>query len=389
MTNRTAGIYIEGSLAAERYAAFVPHPLPPNPALSIDAQTFLLLESANRALGRLDGLASLFPDPDLFIYFYVRKEALLSSQIEGTQSSLSDLLLFENEDVPGVPLDDVQEVSCYVAAMNYGLERIRAGFPMSLRLLRETHAKLLNNGRGAQKDPGEFRRHQNWLGGSRPSLATFVPPPPDRLQQCLDDFERFLHEDPPSVPLLVKAAMAHAQFETIHPFLDGNGRLGRLLITLLLCADQAMSQPILYLSLYFKANRSEYYQRLQLVREKADWEGWIKFFLQGVKETSEQAATAGRRILAIFDEDRTKIDQLGRASGSAMRLFQTLQRKPMLTIPGAADKLQLSQPAVTSAFANLVQLGIASEVTGRQRGRVFVYDKYLKELSQGTEPLPR
>ncbi|WP_244125578.1 Fic family protein [Burkholderia gladioli] len=349
----------------------------------------MLLEHANRALGRLDGLASLFPDPDLFIYFYVRKEALLSSQIEGTQSSLSDLLLFENEEVPGVPLDDVQEVSCYVAAMNYGLERLRSGFPISLRLLREIHGRLLNNGRGAEKDPGEFRRQQNWIGGSRPSLAMFVPPPPDRLQQCLDEFERFLHEDPPTVPLLVKAAMAHAQFETIHPFLDGNGRLGRLLITLLLCAEDAMAQPILYLSLYFKANRDEYYQRLQLVRERADWEGWIKFFLQGVKETSEQAAAAGRRILTIFDEDRKQIDQLGRASGSAMRLFQALQRKPMLTIPTAAERLQLSQPAVTTAFANLAQLNIASEATGRQRGRVFVYNRYLAELAQGTEPIAR
>ncbi len=389
MTDRTAGTYIEGSLATERYRAFIPHPLPPDPAVAIDSEMFMLLEHANRALGRLDGLASLFPDPDLFIYFYVRKEALLSSQIEGTQSSLSDLLLFENEEVPGVPLDDVQEVSCYVAAMNYGLERLRSGFPISLRLLREIHGRLLNNGRGAEKDPGEFRRQQNWIGGSRPSLAMFVPPPPDRLQQCLDEFERFLHEDPPTVPLLVKAAMAHAQFETIHPFLDGNGRLGRLLITLLLCAEDAMAQPILYLSLYFKANRDEYYQRLQLVRERADWEGWIKFFLQGVKETSEQAAAAGRRILTIFDEDRKQIDQLGRASGSAMRLFQALQRKPMLTIPTAAERLQLSQPAVTTAFANLAQLNIASEATGRQRGRVFVYNRYLAELAQGTEPIAR
>lgn len=389
MTDRTSGSYVEGSLSAERYQAFVPYPLPPVPPVAIDIELSMLLESANRALGRLDGLASLFPDPDLFIYFYVRKEALLSSQIEGTQSSLSDLLLFENEEAPGVPLDDVQEVSCYVAAMNYGLERLRGGFPMSLRLLRETHAKLLNNGRGAEKDPGEFRRHQNWIGGSRPALAMFVPPPPDRLQQCLDEFERFLHEDPPSVPLLLKAAMAHAQFETIHPFLDGNGRLGRLLITLLLCADDAMSQPILYLSLFFKANRDEYYQRLQLVRERADWEGWIKFFLLGVKETSEQAAAAGRRMLAIFDEDRGRIEQLGRASGSAMRLFQILQRKPMLTIPGAAEKLQLSQPAITAAFANLMQLGIVNEVTGRQRGRIFVYDRYLAELAQGTEPIAK
>lgn len=389
MTDRTAGTYVEGSLATERYRAFIPHPLPPDPAVSIDSEMFILLEHANRALGRLDGLASLFPDPDLFIYFYVRKEALLSSQIEGTQSSLSDLLLFENEEVPGVPLDDVQEVSCYVAAMNYGLERLRSGFPISLRLLRDVHGKLLNNGRGAEKAPGEFRRQQNWIGGSRPSLAMFVPPPPDRLQQCLDEFERFLHEDPPTVPLLVKAAMAHAQFETIHPFLDGNGRLGRLLITLLLCAEDAMAQPILYLSLYFKANREEYYQRLQLVRERADWEGWIKFFLQGIKDTSEQAAAAGRRILTIFDEDRKQIDQLGRASGSAMRLFQALQRKPMLTIPTAAERLQLSQPAVTAAFANLAQLNIASEATGRQRGRVFVYTRYLAELAQGTEPIAR
>lgn len=217
----------------------------------------------------------------------------------------------------------------------------------------------------------------------------FVPPPPDRLMQCLGDFERFLHADPPAVPLLVKAAMAHAQFETIHPFLDGNGRLGRLLITLLLCAEDAMSQPILYLSLYFKANRNEYYERLQRVREKADWEGWINFFLQGVKETSEQAADAGRRILSIFDEDRKAIEQLGRASGSAARLFQALQRRPMLTIPAAAEKLQLSQPAVTAAFANLIELKIASEVTGKQRGRVFVYSRYLAELAQGTEPIRR
>jgi Fic family protein len=389
MTERIAGDYVDGSLAAERYKAFVPRPLPPDPPIAIDSTMFILLEGANRALGRLDGLAALFPDPDLFIYFYVRKEALLSSQIEGTQSSLSDLLLFENDEVPGVPLDDVQEVSCYVAAMNYGLERIRANFPLSLRLLREIHGKLLNNGRGAEKDPGEFRRQQNWIGGSRPSLAMFVPPPPDRLMQCLGDFERFLHADPPAVPLLVKAAMAHAQFETIHPFLDGNGRLGRLLITLLLCAEDAMSQPILYLSLYFKANRNEYYERLQRVREKADWEGWINFFLQGVKETSEQAADAGRRILSIFDEDRKAIEQLGRASGSAARLFQALQRRPMLTIPAAAEKLQLSQPAVTAAFANLIELKIASEVTGKQRGRVFVYSRYLAELAQGTEPIRR
>lgn len=389
MVQRASGHYTQGSLTGDKYEAYIPSPLPPIPPLEIDAELAELHEKANRALGRLDGLASLLPDTQLFIYLYVRKEALLSSQIEGTQSSLSDLLMYESDAVPGVPIDDVQEVSCYVAAMEYGLERMREGFPLSLRLIREVHGELMHSGRGAGKQPGEFRSTQNWLSGRRPSLAAFVPPPPDRLMECLDAFEKFIHAEPAPAPLLIKAAMAHVQFETIHPFLDGNGRLGRLLITLLLCSEGAISEPILYLSLYFKTHRLDYYDWLQRVRREGDWEGWVKFFLRGVIDTSEQAASAARRILVLFDEDRRRIETLGRASGTALRLFQLLQRKPVLTIPGAGERLNLSPPTVGSGLENLVRLGVAEETTGKARGRVFVYRRYLDELSQGTEPLPR
>jgi len=235
------------------------------------------MEKANRALGRLDGMTLLLPDASLFLYFYVRKEALLSSQIEGTQSSFNDLLLYESDETPGVPLDDVREVSNYVAAMDHGLSRLRGGFPLSLRLIREIHEILLSKGRGSDKGPGEFRRTQNWVGGTRPGTANFVPPPPESLMDCLGALEKFLHNDPVPTPLLIKAALAHVQFETIHPFLDGNGRLGRLLITFLLCAEGALTEPILYLSLYFKTHRSQYYDWLQKVRIDGDWEGWLGF----------------------------------------------------------------------------------------------------------------
>ena len=276
---RQTGTYRECSTAEESYRAFLPAPLPPSPPLRLDEEHHDLMEKANRALGRLDGMTLLLPDPSLFLYFYVRKEALLSSQIEGTQSSFNDLLLYESEEVPGVPLDDVQEVSSYVAAMTYGLDRLRGGFPLSLRLIREIHEILLAKGRGSNKEPGEFRRSQNWIGGTRPGNAAFVPPPPETLQDSLGSLERFLHNDPVFTPLLIKAALAHVQFETIHPFLDGNGRLGRLLITFLLCAEGAITEPILYLSLYFKTHRQEYYDWLQKVRSEGNWEGWLKFFL--------------------------------------------------------------------------------------------------------------
>jgi Fic family protein len=376
------------AVGGERVRAFVPSPLPPVPP--IDLAPFQgLLDRANQALGRLDGVASILPDTPLFLYMYVCKEAVLSSQIEGTQSSLSDLLLFEADEAPGVPLDDVREVSNYVAAMDHGLARLKGGFPLSLRLLREIHGILLARGRGEALDPGEFRRSQNWIGGTRPGNAAFVPPPPQEVTACMGDLERFLHAETPDIPVLVKAGLAHVQFETIHPFLDGNGRLGRLLITLFLCEQGVLRDPLLYLSLYFKANRGAYYERLQAVRETGDWERWLDFFRTGVVETSTQAAEAARRILALFDADRRSIEALGRPASSALRLHQLLKTKPLITIPQVAHVLALSRPTVASSLAHLQKTGIVRETTGRQRGRAFVYSRYLALLNEGTEPLRR
>ena len=388
-THRTTGKTVTGSTSGEPVRAYVPYPLPPNPPLAFTHPDFDLMERANRALGRLDGLATLLPDTQLFLYYYVRKEAVLSSQIEGTQSSLSDLLLFESDEAPGVPIDDVKEVSNYVAAMEHGLERLRGGFPLSLRLIREIHGILLRHGRGAAKTPGEFRRSQNWVGGTRPGNATFVPPPPDRLMECLGAFEKFLHNDPEPTPTLVKAALAHVQFETIHPFLDGNGRLGRLVITLLMCVEGALSQPLLYLSLYFKAHRAEYYEWLQRVRYDGDWEGWLRFFLTGVLETADQAAASAKQLLGLFDADRKAIGKLGRAAASPLRIHEMLQLHPLTYARRASKELGLTVPTVNAALQTLVKLGIVHEVTGRQRGRVFAYSGYLAVLQEGTEPLPR
>ncbi|MGK9232193.1 Fic family protein [Inquilinus limosus] len=376
------------AVGGERVRAFIPPPLPPRPPVELGSlQT--LLERANQALGRLDGVASILPDTPLFLYMYVRKEALLSSQIEGTQSSLSDLLLFEAEEAPGVPLDDVREVSNYVAAMTHGLERLQGGFPLSLRLVREIHEILLSSGRGTGKQPGEFRRSQNWIGGSRPGTAVYVPPPPDQVAAFMGDLERFIHADTPDMPTLIKAGLVHVQFETIHPFLDGNGRLGRLLITFLLCERGILREPLLYLSLYLKQHRTAYYDLLQAVRERGAWEPWLEFFLTGVAETSNQAAEAARRILAMFEEDRRKIEALGRPASSALRVHQLLQTKPLVTIPAAAELLSLSSPTVTKSLDHLRALGVVREASGRQRGRTFVYDRYLALLSEGTEPLAR
>lgn len=347
------------------------------------------MEQANRALGRLDGLTALLPDTSLFIYFYVRKEALLSSQIEGTQSSFSDLLLFESKEVPGVPIEDVQEVSNYVAAMTHGLKRLREGFPLSLRLMREIHGILLVKGRGADKTPGEFRRSQNWIGGTRPGNAMFVPPPAEDVMKLMGDLEKFLHGEPVKMPVLIKAALAHVQFETIHPFLDGNGRLGRLLITFLLCAEKALSEPILYLSLYFKTHRQEYYEHLQRVRTEGGWEEWLRFFLTGVMQTAGQATAAARNILGLFEKDRTRIEKLGRPAGSALRVHEYLQRKPITSAPKAAKKLGITEPTVRASLTHLQKLGIVKEMTGRQRNRLFVYRRYLDILDEGTEPLRR
>lgn len=380
------GTYVTTTVTGEPVRAFIPPGLPPNPPVEL-AGLYQHLDRANQALGRLDGLTTLLPDTKFFLYLYIRKEALLSSQIEGTQSSFSDLLLFENDAEPSVPIGDVEEVSNYVAAMQHGLRRIAGGFPLSLRLIREIHAILLRGGRGANRTPGEFRGSQNWVGGTRPGNAAFVPPPPERLMECLNSFERFLHDERQKLPILVEAGLIHVQFETIHPFLDGNGRLGRLLITLLLCSKGALREPLLYLSLYFKENRDRYYDLLQRVRADGAWEEWLAFFLEGTEVAARSASEAAKQILTLFAKDRDRIQSIGRAASSALRVHEYLQKKPLVGIGVVAEERKLSIPTVTVALDHLVRLGIAKEVTGRRRARVFGYSRYLKILSEGTEPL--
>jgi Fic family protein len=384
---RRTGQVVRIGSGDEAFNAFVPAPLPPDPPLKLTAADQALLENADRALGKLDGMTSLLPNTSLFIYAYVRKEALVSSQIEGTQSSFADLLLYESDQAPGVPIEDVREVSDYVAALSRGIERLRGGFPLALRLLREIHGVLLRSGRGSQKTPGEFRRSQVWIGGSRSGNARFVPPPADRVAECMGALEKFLHCDPVETPTLVKAALAHAQFETIHPFLDGNGRLGRLLITLLLCAEGALSEPILYLSLHFKSHRGEYYDRLQRVRTHGDWEGWIRFFLEGVIATSDEAMATTRRILALFEKDRRQIEKLGRAAASAFRVHEYLQKKPITGIREMEKDLGLTYPTVAGALARMKKHRIVKELTGFKRNRVFAYAPYIELLSEGAEAI--
>ncbi|HYW12077.1 MAG TPA: Fic family protein [Longimicrobium sp.] len=371
----------------EEFQLFVPRPLPPTPALVADTEINDLLELANRALGRIDGLATLLPDRSLFLYFYVRKEAVLSSQIEGTQSSIPELLLYESEGAQGTPFDDVREVSRYVSALDHGLARLRAGFPLSLRLIREIHGVLLSDGRGSEQTPGEFRRSQNWVGGTRPGNALYVPPPPEEVIPCMGALENFLHDRPGRTPTLLKAALSHVQFETIHPFLDGNGRVGRLLITLILCAEDALSAPLLYLSLYFKENRQEYYDLLQRVRTEGDWEAWLRFFLAGVVATAEQATTTARRILDLFDRDRDKIAGLGRTSGSVLRVHDYFRRTPLASTTRIAQALALTAPTVATALGRLESLGIVRERSGRKWGRMYTYGEYLDILGEGMEPL--
>ena len=386
-TPSPTGHYVSSTTAGETVRAFVPDPLPPT--LDLGLQTFDEIGRANRALGRLDAFYKMPLLPEAFThlltYSFIRKEALLSSQIEGTQSSFTDLLLHEDEQAPGVPLDDVVEVSNYVAALDHGVKRIENGFPLSLRLIREVHKRLLQRGRGQEKSPGEFRRSQVWLGGSRPSLATFVPPPANELPACLDAFEHFLHD--PDYPILLKAALAHLQFETIHPFLDGNGRIGRLLITLILCAEEVLVKPILYLSLYFKAHRDEYYERLQRVRTHGEWNEWIRFFLTGVEETALLAYAASERVRVLFQEDQSIVDGFGRQAKSAMAVYQMLQHYPVTSIPQATERLDLTYPTVLSTLERMVDAGIVREITGSSRGRLYEYEAYMRILDEGTEPL--
>ena len=389
MRRELQGRYITSSTAGETVRAFAPHPLPPRPPIEWTPGLRDKFDQALISLGRLDSVSTLLPDASLFLYTYVRKEAVLSSMIEGTQSSLSDLLLFELDQEPGVPLDDVREVLNYTAALNHGLKRLEDGFHLSLRLIREIHGVLLAKGRGCNQTPGEFRRSQNWIGGSRPGNALFVPPPPEEVPECMGKLELFLNDQPKPTPVLVKAALAHVQFETIHPFLDGNGRLGRLLITLILCEQKVLSEPMLYLSLYFKTHRQYYYDLLNNVRLKGEWEAWLDFFADAVITASTQAVETARSLVGLSEEDRGKIARLGRTAGSILRVHRALMERPIASSGWLAEQTGVSPATVNKALERMEGLGIVRELTARRRNRLFSYSRYIEILNRGAEPPER
>ena len=389
MNRGPTGDYLVTSHGDEEVRAFVPRPLPPEPPLRMTGPLQVLLEEATHALGRLDGAASLLPDPGLFIYSYVRKEAVLSSQIEGTQSSLSDLLRFESARSPGAPLDDLREVSRYVAAVDHATTRLAGqdGLPLCNRLLREAHQILLTDARGGHMRPGEFRRSQNWIGGTRPGNAAFVPPPPAEAAAAMSDLERFVHAVDDGLPALVRAGLAHVQFETIHPFMDGNGRTGRMLIILMLIDRGLLSSPVLYLSLYFKKHRDRYYDLLGTVRRTGDWESWLEFFLEGVAAVATSARETAQRLLSMASGDRSRIAASGRGANSALRIHEALAELVVVNVARVVERTGLSAPTVGTGLQRLCDLDIATEVTGGRRNRVFVYREYLAVLDEGTEPL--
>ena len=382
--HRISGTYITQKITQESFKAYVPAKLPPEPPLDL-IKLYPSLEKATRALAELNAIQKVIPNISLFIHMYVRKEALLSSQIEGTQSSFSDLILFEHHQKPTVSIDDVEEVSNYVKAMNYGLKRLQEDFPLSLRLLREIHEVLLSGGRGSGKLPGEFRRTQNWIGGTRPGNALFVPPPVEYLNTCLADLEIFLHDE--SLPVLIKAGLAHVQFETIHPFLDGNGRLGRLLIALLLCHNGILDQPILYLSLYLKQNRNTYYDLLQEVRQHGTWETWLEFFLEGITISTKQAITTASAINNLFEQDYQKISTLGRSRFSCEQVLEYMKKLPQVSVLLIAKELNMTMPTARSALNHLAGLGVIEEISEKKRDKVYLYRSYLSILEEGAEPL--
>ena len=381
MERTLQGHYITVSTTGERVQAFVPAALPPEPAIDWSGDLRGRFDAAALALGRLDAAAGLLPDAGLLLYSFVRKEAVLSSQIEGTQSSLADLMLYELDEQPGVPVEDARAVSQCVAALDHGLTLMRGGLPISSRLLREMHSVLLRHGRGEHLTPGEFRRSQVWLGGTRPGNAVFVPPPAEHVADLMGELEKCLHDQPgPTTPLL-KAALAHLQFETIHPFLDGNGRIGRLLITLVLCEAGLLRDPLLYISLFFKRHRARYYELLNAVRLTGDWERWLEFFADAVAQTAAEAAAQVQGLLSIAATDRERIRTLGRPAGSALTIHQAMQRRPIATANLLEEATGISAATVNKCLAHLRQLGIVSERTGRKRGRVFVYSAYVDLLS--------
>lgn len=375
-----AGHYIQQPTG---YRAFVPSPLPPDPPLKLDGSLSALLSEADRALGRLDGSVLTLPNPDLFVFMYVRKEAVLSSQIEGTQSSIHDVLAAEAQIMDDATPRDVDEVINYVRAMKHGLDRL-AQLPVSLRLIREIHGVLMEGARGGHLTPGEFRRTQNWLGpaGSTISRATFIPPPPELVVECLGQLESFLHAAD-DLPPLVRIGLAHVQFETIHPFLDGNGRVGRLLITFLLTERSILHKPVLYLSHYFMRNRQEYYDRLNAVRTKGDWEGWLTFFLRGVVDIAGEAAETARRILALREEHRAAItEHLGRGAGTGQRVLESLYERPIVSVADVQKRIGTTYQAANALVSKLVTLGILEEMTGYARNRRFRYGPYVRLFTE-------
>jgi Fic family protein len=378
------GSYVTVKVPGESYKAYIPSKLPFSPVINMESLA-TLLERAVQAIAEANQISNSIPNVSLFVYTYVRKEALLSSQIEGTQSSFSDLILFENKQKPSVSIDDVEEVSLYVKAINHAVKRLNGGFPLSLRLLKETHEILLSGGRGKHKLPGEFRRSQNWIGGTRPGNALFVPPPVDYLDDCLSNLEKFLHYT--KMPILIKAGIAHVQFETIHPFLDGNGRLGRLLIILLFIEGDLLDAPILYLSLYFKKHRETYYNLLEEVRIHGTWETWVEFFLQGVIETSKDVTKTIKKINTIFEHDAKEIQKVGRARFSCERVLEFLKKLPQASVNVVAESLDMSLPTARAVLALMVKHKIVKEISGKQRGKVYVYKKYLDILEEGTKPI--
>lgn len=373
------GHYETVSTVGETVKAFIPDPLPQFSELKITGSLQNKLDRAVYLLGKLDGAADLLPDTGIFLYMFIRKEAVLSSMIEGTQSSLSDLLLFELQEKPGVPLNDVQEVSNYVAAMTYGLKRLEEGFPLSLRLLREIHAELLAKGRGSGKNPGEFRHSQNWIGGTRPGNAFFVPPPPEEAVRCMGELEKYLYDE--NTPLLVKAALSHVQFETIHPFLDGNGRIGRLLITLLLCNGGILKQPLLFLSYYFKSHRQYYYDLLNGIRENGDWERWLDFFLDAVIETAQESSAIIQSLNEQIQCDREKIATLGRAAVSVQAVHLGMLHHPIADVAKLKEFTGLTNATIGTALKRLQEFNIIDEMTGNKRNRLFSYNRYIDHIN--------
>ena len=385
MERGITGTYESSIAAGEACRAFVPHPLPPEPSLTIGAGLQERLDEAHLALGRIDSITALLPETSVFLYSYIRKEAVLSSQIEGTQSSLSDLMRYEAEGAPGVPLDDVREVSCHVAALEHGLRLLKGGLPLCGRLMNEVHARLMSHGRGAGKAPGEVRRSQNWIGGASPSRASFVPPPPQRLGDCLSDLEKFLNDQPVRHSALIKAALSHVQFESIHPYLDGNGRLGRLLIPLILVHEHVLREPLLYLSLYFKNHRSDYYEMLQRVRLYGDWEEWLWFFATAVRYAASQAVDTAKALTALGDADRERLRSLGRVAASALQVHRAMFGRPVTTIPALCATTGQSPHTVGKMLDAMVGLALVREVTGMKRNRIYEYTAYLDLLNREVE----